>query len=146
MSAAEVLRRLRLLLLLLSALLFVGTLVELWLVNHTEDFIQWVAFILVGLGLFSLILVLVLRRRKTILVLRTCMLLVVLGSLFGVYEHVVNNIEFQREIQPNSTSGELAWKGLSGANPLLAPGTLAIAAIMALAGAYRYEVTGDDPR
>ena len=37
MRAAEVLRRLRSFLLFLSALLFAGALLELWLVKHTED-------------------------------------------------------------------------------------------------------------
>jgi hypothetical protein len=82
MSPAEVLRRLRLFLLILSSLLFLGTLVELWLVNHTEDAIQWLAFVFSGLGLFATVAVLFRRRRKTVLLLRVCMMVVVLGSFF----------------------------------------------------------------
>jgi len=143
MSTAEVLRRLRLFLLVLSSLLFMGTLVELWLVNHTEDAIQWLAFILAGLGLLATLSVLFRRGRKIVLVLRGCMLVVVLGSLFGIYEHVSNNIAFEREIHPNATFSQLAWKGLGGANPLLAPGTLAVAGLLALAATYKYSVSGD---
>jgi hypothetical protein len=143
MTTAEVLRRLRLFLLVLSSLLFIGTLVELWLVNHTEDAIQWLAFVLAGLGLIATLSVLVRRGRKTVLVLRACMLVVVLGSLFGIYEHVSNNIAFEREIHPNATFSQVVWKGLSGANPLLAPGTLAVAGLLALASTYKYSVTGD---
>lgn len=141
MSAAEVLRRLRSLLLLLSSLLFAGALLELWLVNHTEDKIQWLAFVLSGLGLLVTLVALTLRTRITVGILRACMILVIGGSLFGIYEHVSNNIAFEREIQPNSTSSHLIWKGLSGANPLLAPGTLAVAALLALAGTYKIGVS-----
>ena len=143
MSAAEVLRRLRLFLLALSSMLFAGTISELIFVNHTEDAIQWVAFGLAGIGLLVTLAFLIHRRRITLVILRMSMILVILGSGFGVYQHVSNNIAFEREIQPNSTFGHLIWKGVSGANPLLAPGTLAIAGLLALAGAYKHWVTDD---
>ncbi len=140
MSTVEVLRRLRLFLLALSSLLFAGTLLELGLVNHTEDVIQWLAFVLAGVGLVLTLVVLARRGPKTISLLRWCMLLVIVGSVFGIYEHVSNNIAFEREIQPNSTLSHQMWKGLAGANPLLAPGTLAVAALLSLAGTYKYEI------
>jgi fatty acid desaturase len=140
MSPAEVLRRLRLFLLVLSAALFVGTLIELWLVNHKQDAVQSLAFVFCGLGLLSTVGVLIRRSTATIRILRACMLLVVLGSLFGIYEHVTNNIEFEREIHPNSSTRQLLMKGLGGANPLLAPGTLAVAGLLAVAASYKHEV------
>jgi hypothetical protein len=140
MSPAEVLRRLRLFLLVLSAALFVGTLIELWLVNHKQDAVQILAFVFCGLGLLSTVGVLIRRSTATIRILRACMLLVVLGSLFGIYEHVTNNIEFEREIHPNSSTRQLLMKGLGGANPLLAPGTLAVAGLLAVAASYKHEV------
>jgi hypothetical protein len=140
MSPAEVLRRLRLFLLVLSAALFVGTLIELWLVNHKQDAVQILAFVFCGLGLLSTVGVLIRRSTATIRILRACMLLVVLGSLFGIYEHVTNNIEFEREIHPNSSTHQLLMKGLGGANPLLAPGTLAVAGLLAVAASYKHEV------
>lgn len=143
MSAAEVLRRLRLFLLALSSMLFAGTISELIFVDHTEDAIQWVAFGLAGIGLLATLAFLIRRRRITLVILRVSMIVVLLGSGFGIYEHVSNNIAFEREIQPNSTFSHLIWKGVSGANPLLAPGTLAIAGLLALAGAYKYWVTDD---
>jgi len=137
MSAAEVLRRLRSFLLFLSSLLFAGALLELWLVKHTEDTVQWLAFVFSALGLLVTLVVLTRGTRITVGILRPCMILVIGGSLFGIYEHVSNNIAFEREIQPNSTSSHLIWKGISGANPLLAPGTLAVAALLSLAGTYK---------
>jgi len=146
MSAAEVLRRLRLFLLALASLLFAGTLFELWLVNHTEDAIQWLAFVLGGIGLVATLTVLVRRGPATLLLLRLCMPLVIVGGLFGVYQHVFNNIAFEQEIQPNATLRHLFWRGLSGANPLLAPGTLAVAGLLSLAATYKYSITGDSEK
>jgi len=143
MSTAQILRRLRLFLQVLSSLLFAGALVELWLVNHTENPIQWLAFVFAVMGLLASLLVLIRRESKTVFLLRACMLLVVLGSLFGIYEHVSNNIAFEREIHPDATMSQLIRRGLGGANPLLAPGTLAVAGLLALAATYKYSVTGD---
>ena len=139
-TAAEILRRLRKFLLLLSLFLFAGALIELWLVGHTKEFIQWIAFALAGAGAFTLLLVLFRLSPATVRTLRVCMLLVVFGSLFGMYEHFSGNVAFAREIQPNSATAQLFWRGLQGANPLLAPGVLAVAAILALSATYRYQV------
>jgi hypothetical protein len=141
MSPAEVLLRLRRFLLVLSVLLFCGALVELWLVNHTEDLIQWLPFVLSIAGSLAALMVLFRPGRSSVQVLRVCMVLVALGSLFGIYEHVEGNIGFAREIQPNSPTFQLVMSGLRGANPLLAPGTLAVAAVLALSATYRDTVS-----
>lgn len=137
MSPAEVLLRLRRFLLAMSALLFCGALVELWLVNHTEDLVQWLAFVLSTAGALAALLVLFRPGRTTVRVLQVCMVLIAVGSLYGIYEHVDGNIGFAREIQPNAPTLRLVASGLRGANPLLAPGILAIAATLALSATYR---------
>jgi len=142
MSTVEVLRRLRLFLLALSAMLFAGTILELALVKHTQDVIQWLAFVLAGIGLLVTLIVLARRGPGTVALLRWCMLVVIVGSVFGIYEHVSNNIAFEKEIQPNATLSRLLWKGVAGANPLLAPGTLAVAGLLSLAGTYKYSIGG----
>ena len=137
-SPAEVLLRLRRFLLILSVLLFFGALVELWLVGHTEDLIQWLPFALCVLGSMAVLLVLFRPGRATVNVLRVCMVLIALGTLLGIYLHVEGNVLFAQEIQPDSPTTELVLKGLGGANPLLAPGILAVAATVAVAATYRY--------
>jgi hypothetical protein len=54
------------------------------------------------------------------------------------YEHIANNIGFQMEVLPGSTTARLIAAALGGASPLLAPGILAVAAALALAAAYAY--------
>jgi len=136
MIDAVVLLRLRRFLLVTSALLFAGTLGELWLINHTEDVVQFVPFVLCGLGLLILLLVRLHPRRATMLVLRAVMVLVVLGSLVGIYLHVESNLAFVREINPNAPAREAIFGALGGANPLLAPGILSLAAMLAMAATY----------
>ena len=138
MTDAIVLLRLRRFLLIVSAMLFTGTLVELWLVGHTETIVQLIPFALCGLGLILVTLFLFHERRSTLLALRACAGLVLLGSLFGVYEHIVGNIAFQREVNPNAAVREVLMAALSGGNPLLAPGILALAAILTVAATYHH--------
>jgi hypothetical protein len=140
-TAAEVLRRLRKFLLVLSLLLFAGALVELWLVGHTVEFVQWIAFVLAGAGALSVTMTLFQFGPATVRLLRVCMIVVALGSLFGIYQHISGNVAFAREIHPDSSTSELFWRGLQGGNPLLAPGVLAVATLLALSATHRYEVT-----
>jgi hypothetical protein len=136
MNADRVLSRLRTWLLVLSAGLLLGTLLELFLINHTEDPVQLIPFVLCGIGLFCLALAGWRPRRAMLMTLRGCMIIIIAGSLFGVYEHVSNNIGFLLEIQPNATTGEIVNKALGGANPLLAPAMLTLAAVLALTATY----------
>ena len=138
-STAEILRRLRRFLLLLTIALFAGALVELWLVGHTEDVIQLAPFVLSVVGIVASLLVFFWPSNGTIQVMRIWMAIVVVGTLVGVYLHIEGNVMFHREVDPNATTSQLVWEGLGGGNPLLAPGILAIAALLAVAATYRYQ-------
>jgi hypothetical protein len=64
------------------------------------------------------------------------MLLVGLGSLFGLYEHIEHNLAFELEIRPTAAVNDVFMEALKGASPLLAPGILGLAALIALAATY----------
>ena len=145
MSPTDILGRLRRFLLALSILLFCGTVVELLLVNHKEDFVQLIPFGLCGIGVITALVVLLRPKRTTVLALRVSMILVVCGSFFGIYEHLTNNIAFQREIKPNAPMADVLMSAIAGGNPLLAPGTLAIAAVLALAATYYHPALSAPP-
>ena len=138
MNDADVLSRLRRFLLSTSALLLTGATTELLLVGHTESATQLVPFALSGVGLVVVLAALIRPRRAALMALRACMVLLAAGSLYGVYEHVRHNVAFEREISPDATTGELVRAGVGGANPLLAPGVLALAAALALAATYHH--------
>ncbi|HZH29691.1 MAG TPA: hypothetical protein VEY11_02795 [Pyrinomonadaceae bacterium] len=144
MSSADVLSRLRRFLLVFSVFLLGGSLLELWLIGHMEDPVQLIPLGLCGLGILSALAALLRPRRATLLALRVCMALVVLGTLVGIYLHVEGNLALQREISPNATASATLLGALGGGNPLLAPGILAVAAVLALAATYRHAVLGHE--
>jgi hypothetical protein len=139
MSAERTLAQLRRFLLSVSAGLCVGTVIELSLTEHTQG-IQLLPFGLCGVGLLAVLWMLLRPGRAAAFSLRAVMGLVALGSLFGVYEHLEHNAGFYLEIQPNAATSEVIWGALSGANPLLAPGILALAALLACAATYDHPV------
>jgi hypothetical protein len=136
MNATVILHRLRLFLLGIAGLLCVGTVVELWLTEHTESIIQLIPFGLCGLGLLAVGAALLRPRRATLLILRLSMGLMALGSAFGIFEHIEHNLAFELEIRPTATANQVFLDALSGASPLLAPGILALAAVLAIAATY----------
>lgn len=146
MTSDEVLRRLRLFLLGLSVALLCGAVVELLMVEHTEDPPQLIPFVLCASGAAAAVAAMARPRRATMWVLRVASALLVLGSLLGVYLHLNGNMELQRELSPNAAPGAIIWGALSGGNPLLAPGVLAIAALLALAATYQHPALGGDVR
>lgn len=94
-----------------------------------------------GLGLLTPLLVRMAPGRRAILALRTTMVAVALASLLGVYEHFEGNLEFDRETHPNASQTSLMRAALTGGDPLLAPGALAVAAALALAATYGANAT-----
>lgn len=140
MDEPRTLRRIRRFLVSLSAFVLVGSLIELSLTEHMESTVQQIPFVLCVLGLVSLGIAALRPSRWTLRVLRVVMALVALGSLFGVYEHFEHNLAFELEIRPNASAGDVLLESLQGANPLLAPGILALAAILAAAATYDHPV------
>ena len=128
--------RYRLFLFVLAGFIFIGSVVELALEGHTQVPTQWIPFVLSGLGIVAITAVLGWPNRKTIWALRGVMGLTALGSFLGMYEHLSHNIEFALEIRPNAVVSDVFFEALRGANPLLAPGILALGALLALAATY----------
>jgi hypothetical protein len=138
LSPEQVLARLRRFLLALAGALFVGIVVELAFAGHTQSPVQWIPFGLCGLGLLGVVAAWAWPRRAVLLAARAGLGLVTLGSVLGLYEHIAGNIAFQLEIQPNAAVSDVIGKALGGANPLLAPGILALAALLAAAATYAH--------
>jgi predicted membrane channel-forming protein YqfA (hemolysin III family) len=123
---------------LLAAFLFAGTVVELVFQEHTGEAQQLIPFILSGLGIAAVAAVLIWPRRSTLAALRVIMLLAIMGSAIGLFLHLSANLGFAQEIQPNATTTQLITETIHGAAPLLAPGILAVAALLALADTYAH--------
>jgi hypothetical protein len=125
--------RLRRFLLGLAAALLIGTVAELVLTGHDEDAVQLIPFGLCAVGLAALLLHRLRPGRASVMGLRGVMVVTALGSLLGVAQHLVGNLELAREVRPDAGGIDLALATLTGGIPLLAPGILAVAAAVALA-------------
>lgn len=136
MSAALIVQRLRRFLLINVALLFAATILELALSEHFQETLQLIPFVLSAAGLLAVGAVWFRPTRGTILTLRGVMLLIMLGSLTGVLLHLRGNFAFELDIRPNAALGDVVLEALTGAAPLLAPGILALGALLAIAATY----------
>jgi hypothetical protein len=136
MTAEQLAQWFRRFLLMLVVCLCLGTVVELVLQGHYKEPTQLIPFGLAGVGLLSVLSVLLKPQRTTLMALRVVMIVVILGSLLGGVLHFVANYEFAAEIRPNAAVLDTVWEAATGASPLLAPGLLAVAGILALAATY----------
>jgi len=133
-----ILERLRKFLLGAALSIFAVTLLELWLIDHTKEAVQLIPFVLCGAGLIVVGTALARPNWATLNTLRITMILDALGSLFGVGLHVASNFAFQQDIKPAAASLDLVLPALKGAAPLVAPGMLFLAAMLALAATYQH--------
>jgi len=142
MTSAILERRFRRFLLLLVEAILIGTLTELLFEKHTKETEQFIPFILCALGFFSTLAVLSRPGRGTIRVLRLVMVLVILGSLLGGALHLKTNFEFQTEMHPRVPAFNSLLAAFAGAAPVLAPGMLGLAGVLALAATYYHPALG----
>lgn len=138
MAQSEVAQRLRRFLLGVVAVIFIVTVFELILLEHTEEMLQWIPFVASGVGLFSVAGVWYLPSRRSLKILRWTMSAIAITSFVGVYLHFSGNLAFALEINPSYSVSEAIWPAMKGSYPLLAPGILFLAGILALAATYRH--------
>ncbi len=138
--------RYRRFLLATALVIYVGAAVELWLVEHVEGVYQWVPFGLAAIGAASALAFRASASRRTGGVLRASSAVVVAGSVWGVVLHVRGNLAFEREVHPDAPLWGALREAAGGVSPLLAPGTLALAAVLAAAATYRHPALSDRAR
>src|SRR5262245_38656756 len=105
-------RRLRRFLLLLADFVLLATVAELVLEDHTKETLQLVPFVLCALGLIVVTAALVRPGRLTLRALRGAMAVVAIGGVFGTGIHLLENLDFIREIRPNADTAEVIVKTL----------------------------------
>ena len=141
-DAAVTLGALRRVLLGILLLGMAGTTVELFLLGHDEDATQIIPLALMGAGYVVVAWNAVRRTRLSVLALQFVMVLFVASGLLGAYYHYSANVEFQLEMEPGLTGGNLWWKVLQAKTPpSLAPGVMAQLGLIGLAYAYRHPAT-----
>ncbi|MCB9764512.1 MAG: hypothetical protein H6739_32355 [Alphaproteobacteria bacterium] len=137
MSAVSTELGLRRAMLAVAVLISVGTLAELLLIGHTESPVQLVPLFMGVLAIGGAVALWLAPSRKTALGVRVLTGALLAGALLGVWEHLEHNYAFEAEIRPTAEPRELAVEALLGANPLLAPGAFAAAALLLGAATWR---------
>ena len=130
--------RLRMLLLGTLLLGIVGTGAELLLLGHFESVAQFVPLVLLSLGLASIAWHLAAPGVASLRALQVTMLLFVVSGGIGVGLHFDGNVEFEREMYPSLGGFDLIGKTMTGATPVLAPGTMVLLGLIGLAHAYHH--------
>jgi hypothetical protein len=125
---------------LLAVLVFelIGTLVELVLLQHFEDALQWIPLLLMVLTLL-LVAWHVARPAATVLPLQATMFALALAGMVGVGLHLQGAAEFQLEMDPSQPRWDVFKKALHAqAPPALAPGVMLQMGLLGLIYTYRY--------
>ena len=138
MTESSLVSRFRQWLLLLSTMATLMVPLELLFVEHYEEWQMYIPFVLSGLTLVGIVLVAFWPNKKTLLLFRMVMALLLIGSLLGVYFHLSGNLELTEEINSELQGWSRIWDILSGAAPALAPGLLAQVALMGFLFTYKH--------
>ena len=143
MEQKDVTQWLRRFLLGVVAAILVVTPLELILLEHTEELLQWIPFVVSGIGLVAVAAVWSAPTETTLKGLRWVMIFVALSSFVGVYLHFSSNLSFTREINPSFTLMESLWPAIKGSNPLLAPGIMFLAGVLGLGATYQHPLLSE---
>jgi hypothetical protein len=129
--------------LLLAATLvgMLGTLTELFLLEHYEDGWQYVPLIALTLGALLTLLVLLRPSGTSVRMLRLLLLAFVVVGLLGIWRHYAGNADFELERHPELQGLALLWAVLRGATPALAPGTMVQLALFGLIALHAHPAT-----
>lgn len=111
-------------------LMMLGTVSELYLLNHYEDTLQFIPILSIGL-LLLLVLVLFFYRSKFLqMVFKILLVLTALSGIYGSLLHLQANYEFELEMTPTLSGWDLFLESLSGALPALAPLSMVVLALI----------------
>jgi hypothetical protein len=120
-----------------------GTLAELLLTSHTEQFWQKFPVALLA-GAVPVILLAAFRPgRWAVAAMRTAMALFIAAGLLGTWFHYESNAEFAMEITPGLSGFELLAEAFTRATPPpLAPGTMIMLGLVGFICCYRIRGSG----
>lgn len=115
-----------------------GTLLELLLIGHDEMAAQLAPLVLLGIGILVAAWTLIAPRPAAIRALQILMVVFVASGLIGVVLHYKGNEAFELEMSPSRAGLSLISKTLTGATPVLAPGSMCLLGIIGLAFTHRH--------
>jgi hypothetical protein len=122
----------------------VGMGLELIFIGHVEDRWQLVPIVLFPAGLIALGWHTARPTGGTARGVRLLMALFVVSGALGFGLHYRGNQEFELEMDPSATGIDLVRDTLTGATPVLAPGSMALLGLVGLAAVYGFSPGPED--
>jgi hypothetical protein len=128
--------------LLLAALIggMAGTAAELLLIGHFEDPWQLVPISLLSAGTVVGLAHAMKPGLLTVRLLQLLMVLFIISAGIGMVLHYQGNSEFELEMHPSLEGTALVKESMTGAFPVLAPGTMALLGLVGIALTHRDRV------
>jgi hypothetical protein len=114
-----------------------GTLVELLLLGHFEDWQQYVPLVVLAGALGAQGWFALTRSATSVRGVRAAMWICILSGVAGVLLHYQGNREFELEMTPGA-GWSLFSAVMTGATPALAPGSMVQLGLVGLAWAFRH--------
>lgn len=111
---------------------------ELLLIGHHESMQQRIPLVLLGAGILVVGWHAAAPGRASVRTLQGVMALCLASGIVGVGLHYQGNTEFELEMYPTMRGYELVEKTLTGATPVLAPGSMALLGLIGLTHIYRH--------
>jgi hypothetical protein len=115
-----------------------GMATELVFIGHVEDVAQWVPLAVLGAGGLALAWHGAAPQGITVRVVQAVMALFVASGIAGVALHYRGNVEFEREMYPTLAGFQLVRQTLTGATPVLAPGSMTLLGLVGLTLTYKH--------
>lgn len=138
--------RLRYFLLGILVLGLLGTGIELLLLDHMEEFVQWAPLLLIALCLATIAWHLLAGGQASLRLMQALMLACIVAGFAGMYFHYQGSAEFKLESNRSLTGWDLFWAALrSKAPPSLAPGVMIQLGLIGLAFCYRHPLFDGEP-
>ena len=113
-----------------------GMATELLLIGHVEGAFQIVPLVLLGAGLLTLVWHALRPGNGSLRALRVLMMLFIVSGILGSLLHYQGNEAFELEMYPTMGGMELVVATLTGATPVLAPGSMSLLGLVGLAVTY----------
>ena len=108
----------------------IGTLLELYLLNHYENILQLIPVFCIAIALINSIFIYFRRSKVTFNIFKMVLFLTSLSGIYGVFLHLQANYEFEQEMSPTADFWELFLESISGAFPVLAPLSMVVLALI----------------
>ena len=117
---------------IVSAFLFmtIGTLLELYLLNHYENILQLIPVFCIAIALINSMFIYFRRSKASFNIFKIVLFLTSISGISGVFFHLQANYEFEQEIKPTANFWELFLESISGAFPVLAPLSMVVLALI----------------